>query len=289
MSESGAELILDARAEIGEGPSWDGRKKVLYWVDIPKGEVHVYDPRRRVDRAIPVGRFVSSVVPREDGEDLMVTMQHGFYRLEPATGGVTKVCGVELGKPGNRFNDGKCDPMGRFWAGTMATNEKDPTGALYRLDGSRAVKAVPGVTISNGLGWSPDGSVMYYIDTPTRKVSAFDYDVETGSVSRRRTVVDFGGEAGDPDGLAVDEEGMLWVAHWGGGKVSRWDARTGRKVGQLAIPAPNVTSCCFGGRKLDELYVTSAAVSASSQHPAAGGLFRARCAVRGLPTNAFRP
>ena len=289
--DSDVELLVDARAETGEGPSWDARKGVLYWVDIPKGRIHVYDALRGLDRSVPVEGFVSSVVPCKDDNNVVVTFHHGFYMLDPLTAGSSVISEVEQSLPNNRFNDGKCDTRGRMWAGTMDMKEKEATGALYRLEGSRIEKMLSGVTISNGLGWNPDDTTMYYIDTPTRKVSAFDYDGEKGTIRGRRTAIDFTGQEGLPDGLAVDEEGMLWIAHWGGYKVSRWNPRTGNVIGGLHVPAPNVSSCCFGGAHMDELYVTTAREGLShdllSKCPNSGGLFRARPGVRGLPTNYF--
>jgi sugar lactone lactonase YvrE len=173
----------------------------------------------------------------------------------------------------------------------MDMKEKEATGALYRLEGSTVERMLPNVTISNGIGWSPDDATMYYIDTPTRKVSAFDYDIDRGLMGRRRTAFDFSSQEGVPDGMAVDEEGMLWVAHWGGSKVSRCNPRTGEVVDQVFVPALNVSSCCFGGTRMDELYVTTAREGLDSavltRYPSSGGLFRARPGVRGLPTNCF--
>jgi sugar lactone lactonase YvrE len=285
------ELVVDAKAETGEGPSWDARKGVLYWVDIPKGQIHIYDAVQDIDRLISVHGYVSSVVPRANDDDVIATFQHGFYKLNTRTADFSLISEVEQNLPSNRFNDGKCDTHGRLWAGTMDMKEKEATGALYRLEGSRVEKMLPNVIISNGIGWSPDDTTMYYIDTPTRMVSAFDYDIDGGSIGRRRTAFDFSSQEGVPDGLAVDEEGMIWVAHWGGSKVSRWNPRTGEAVDQVLIPAPNVSSCCFGGTHLDELYVTTAREGLDpallSRYPSSGGLFRARPGVRGLPTNCF--
>ena len=290
-SDSEIELVVDGKAEIGEGPSWDARKGVLYWVDIQKGQIHTYDTVRDIDRTISIQGYVSSVVPRVNDDDVMVTLQHGFYKLNTRTADFSLISEVEQDLPSNRFNDGKCDTRGRLWAGTMNINEKEATGALYRLEGSRVERMLSNVTISNGIGWSPDNATMYYIDTPTRIVSAFDYDIDRGSIGRRRTAFNFSSQGGVPDGMAVDEEGMPWIAHWGGSKVSRWNPRTGKAVDQILVPAPNVSSCCFGGTHLDELYVTTAREGLDptllSMYPSSGGLFRVRPGVKGLPTNCF--
>lgn len=290
MSDS-LKLLVESKTELGEGPSWDSRSNLLYWVDILGGDVHVYQPDNGADTVVHVGGYVICVVPRKSG-GLLVTIQHGFYALDPKTHAIICLAEVERNLVGNRFNDGKCDARGRFWAGTMNVNESNPTGALYVLSSDHSVKKVlSGITISNGLGWSPDNRIMYYIDTPTRKVTAFDFDLETGEISNRRTAVDFSGQEGSPDGMAVDREGMIWVAHWAGSKVSKWNPLTGKLLNQIILPARNVSSCCFGGKNLDELYITTARTGmdqkALSQWPHSGDLFRAKVVVGGLPTYSF--
>lgn len=292
MPDSSLELLLDAKATIGEGPSWDERKRLLYWVDIANGELHTYDPSKEKDRSVTLGGFVSSVVPYTE-TDVAVTLQHGFYQVDVRTEKTSKICELELDKPSNRFNDGKCDVRGRYWAGTMDTVEGKPVGSLYRLEGKKAIKMRSGVMISNGLGWSPDDSTMYYIDSPLRKVVAFRYDPDRGTIRGGRTAVDFGSQEGNPDGMAVDREGMIWVAHWGGHRASRWNPNTGKIIEQIDVPAPNVASCCFGGKDLRDLYITTArkglTPSVLRRYPKSGGLFRVRTGVAGLPTNYFRP
>ena len=285
-----SELLLDARSELGEGPSWDSRNGVLYWVDIFRGLVHRYSPDESKDEAFQAGQYVSSVVPSRSG-GVAVTLQHGFYALNLGSK-PSLMAEVEGGLPQNRFNDGKCDPSGRFWAGTMDLEEKRPLGALYVLEkGGGVRKALEKVTVSNGLGWSPDHRTMYYIDTPTKLVSAFDYSDSTGKIKNRRTAVDMSDQPGYPDGMAVDAAGMLWVAHWGGWRVTRFDPQTGKALDYVNIPASQVTACCFGGRRLDQLYVTSARAGIGPEEAAkgspAGGLFRIETGVRGLDTFVF--
>lgn len=275
-----AELVLDARAILGEGPSWDERKQVLYWVDVIGRKVHVYDPASNTDRVISTGQYVGSVVPCEDG-GLLAAMQNGIYRLDPDSGRLDFVADPEEHLPGNRFNDGKCDAAGRFWAGTMDMSEQRFTGALYCLDRDGTVrKVLDSVGISNGMAWSRDNRTMYYIDTMRRSVAAFDFDIATASLANRRTVIDFTNERGVPDGMTIDEEGMLWIAHWDGYQVSRWDPRTGRKLDSIPLPVARVTSCVFGGPNRDELYITTARhngiVGEYPDQPLAGGLFRVK-------------
>ena len=288
------EIATNLRAELGEGPSWDAEKEILYWVDITRGVIYAHTPNDPNDEVIAWADNVSCVVPRKSG-GLALTLQYGYYGLDLETKELTPLTEqVERESDGNRFNDGKCDPAGRFWAGTMDGHERSPSGSLYVLEKNQKLKKVlPNVTISNGLGWSPDNRVMYYIDTPTMKVSAFDYSVETGAIENRRTAVDFAqnNQPGSPDGMAVDEEGMIWVAHWGGARLTRWNPSTGKLLETLQVPADQVTSCCFGGKNLDELYITSATNGLDPQvlaaKPMSGGLFVAKVDVKGLPTNEF--
>jgi sugar lactone lactonase YvrE len=286
-----AELILDARAKLGEGALWDARRQVLYWVDILKNALHVYDPLAQADRVIDVGQYAGTVVPRRAG-GVMLALQHGFASLDLETEELDLIHDPEPHLPGNRFNDGKCDPAGRFWAGTMALDFTPNAGRLYCLDPDLSVRVVLGnVTISNGIVWRPDHTTMYYIDTPTRQVDAFDYDVETGQIENRRVVVRVPEEMGLPDGMAIDSEGMLWVAQWEGYGVSRWDPATGRLLQSVDVPVGQVTSCAFGGENLDQLYITTARVELSAEQlkaqPLAGGLFRADVGVTGLPAFEF--
>ncbi len=194
--------------------------------------------------------------------------------------------------PSNRFNDGKCDPAGRLLAGTMDMNEKSPSGNLYSLEaGKPPRKLLEGIRISNGLAWSPDYKIFYYIDTPTRQVRAFDYDLDTGNISNPRVAIQVPAEMGWPDGMTSDMEGRLWIALWDGSRVSKWDPATGRKEAEIAVPAPHTSSCVFGGARRDILFVTTARVgldeSALAKYPLSGGLFQIQTQTEGMPTFEF--
>jgi sugar lactone lactonase YvrE len=290
-------LVVDARALLGEGPCWDERAGVLYWIDGLGQKVHVFDPRTVQDRSIAVGHTVGCIVMREGGGALL-SLDDGIYALDTETFGRRRLVNPEEGITGNRFNDGKADSRGRMWFGSMsvAANEGDgnvvASGSLYCMEANLEVrKVLGGVTISNGLGWSPDDTVMYYIDSPTRRVDAFDFDSATGTIENRRTVVRIPESGGMPDGMCVDSSGMLWVAQWGGGGVSRWNPATGTMIEFVPIPAVNVTCCAFGGSDLDELYITTSSIGSgeggqtSSLRP--GALFRMRPGVKGLPAHRF--
>lgn len=284
-----AELVVDARAELGEGPVWDDRRERLLWVDILAGHVHTTDPATGADEVLEVGSEVGTIALRA-GEGLVLALRDGFALLEP-DGELRTVAEVEADKPGNRFNDGACDRAGRLWAGTMAFDETPGAGALYRLDPDLSVtKILDEVTISNGIGWSPDDRSMYYVDSPMMGIDVFDYDLAAGTPTNRRRLANTPPELGVPDGLTMDAEGCLWVAFYGGGCVHRYTP-DGRLDRELPVPASNVTKPAFGGATHSELFVTTAAKGLSDDQraaePSAGGLFRLRPGVAGRPADRF--
>lgn len=286
------ELILDAKAILGECPSWDERTQNLYWVDIEKKQLNIFNPSSKKNRIINLNHYVSAVAPRQSG-GLVLAMHHGFHFLDLENENLTPICDPEKHLPKNRFNDGKCDPTGRFWAGTTAMNDSNNKGRLYCLDTKQKITSVINeVKMSNGLAWSPDNQTMYYIDTPTKEVAAFDFHLDTGNINNKRIVVTIPDEEGVPDGMTIDEEGNIWVAHWGGYKVSCWNPNSGALLRTIKLPAVNVTSCVFGGENLNELYITTASSGlddkALSEQPLAGGLFRLKTNVKGLPTVRYK-
>jgi len=220
-----------------------------------------------------------------------LTTRFGFASLELDSVKLTPVSSLENEPSNNRFNDGKCDPCGRFLAGTMDMGEKDPNGSLYSFDGKSITKLLSHMTISNGMTWSPDYKTFYYIDTPTREVKAFDYDLETGAVANPRSAVCLSESLGWPDGMTSDMQGNLWIAMWGGAQVTKWDPNTGQLLEQIPVPAKNVSSCIFGGKNLNELYITSARKDLDEatlkQYPLTGGLFRLQTNIEGMPTFEF--
>jgi sugar lactone lactonase YvrE len=284
------EVLLDAKAVLGEGAIWHAQSQKLYWVDILNSLVHIYDPATSKDRAVNVGEHVGTVVVRKSG-GLMLAVQSGFASFDLKTEKLTLVAQPEKDKT-LRFNDGKCDPKGRFWAGSYSYQNTPEAGTLYRLDTDlKAHAMVKGVSCSNGIIWSADKKTMYFIDTPTFRVDAFDYDDATGGISNRRQAVRCEKSDGYPDGMAIDAEGKLWIAHWGGNSVKRWDPVSGKMMRKIDIPATQVTSCAFGGPNLDQLYVTSATTGMDAatlaKYPLAGGLFRVDPGVRGVPSFEF--
>jgi sugar lactone lactonase YvrE len=268
-------------AELGEGPFWDAPSGSLYWVDIPVGRVHRLDGDG-AHRSWDIGQAVGAVVTRASG-GLVLAARGGFLTLDPVTGAVAPLVLLEFGT-GIRMNDGACDRAGRFFAGTMADDEAADRGTLYRLDPDHSVVAViPVVTVSNGIGWSPDDSLMYYIDSPTRRVDVLDYDPVTGAAGDRRPFASIDAGDANPDGLTVDADGSVWVALWDGGAVLRFSPG-GRLQQEIELPAARVTSCAFGGLDLETLYITTAAGAGNS----GGELFSVRAGVAGLPSHAYQ-
>ena len=285
------EIVLDAKALLGEGAVWHAQKQMLYWIDIMGNKVHIYDPATRQDRAINVGQPVGTIVPRKSG-GVILALQHGLASLDLNTEKLTMIVDPESHLPDNRFNDGKCDPAGRFWAGTTSFSNRECAGNLYRMDTDLSVhKIADNITCSNGIVWSLDNCTMYYIDTTTLTVAAYDFNNANGTITNKRVAIKVSADQGYPDGMSIDAEGMLWIAHWDGGSVRRWDPKTGKLLRSITIPAARVTSCAFGGRNLDQLYVTSARIGldadALDSQPHAGALFRIDPDVSGVPANEF--
>ena len=280
-----AELALDARAVHGEGPAWDAASGDLLWVDMLGDRLHRTKPDGR-DATVGFDQPVCVAVPRRGG-GLALALGDGLW-LEDPDGRRRRVFAItQPDAPDGpiRMNDGKCDPQGRLWAGSMAYDARVGAGSLYRLDTDGTTHEVLGnVTISNGLAWTPDGTTLYFIDTETGRVDVFDQDPATGSIGRRRPAVRVNPEHGQPDGMTIDDDGALWVALWGGSAVHRYDPK-GRLDTVVELPCSQVTSCAFGGAGLDELYITTSPYGMSSAdrigQPLAGGLFRIRPGVTG--------
>ncbi|MDP9349267.1 MAG: SMP-30/gluconolactonase/LRE family protein [Gemmatimonadota bacterium] len=284
-----AEVALAARARLGEGPAWDGEAAVLWWVDILNHRVHRFRPDTGEDEFWEVGETVGCAVPAAGGR-VLLGLRRGLGLLDPGTGEVERLATLLDGAPGERINDGKCDPRGRLWVGSMSQEEGG--AVLFRYDpegGARVVER--GLTISNGLGWSPDGGTFYLTDSPRKTIYAYDFDLEAGEISGRRVFADLSAGKAFPDGLTVDAEGCVWSAQWEGGSVVRFSP-DGREVERRAVPVPLSTSCAFGGPDLGDLYVTSASVGLGQEqieesHPS-GDLFRLRPGAKGLPVTPFR-
>jgi len=284
-----AELVLDARAVLGESALWRGETGTLHWADIVKGEVHTLEPETMKHTWFSTAQAVGAIVPAAGG-GFAAAMATGFYLLDDESA-VKRIAEPEGLVPGLRFNDGKCDRRGRFWAGTqILRDDMKGRGYFWCLDTDGSLRtALTGVTTSNGLVWSADDTVLFYIDTPTFTVRAFPFDLERGALGAGKVCVEVPEDYGYPDGMTIDREGMLWIAQWGGNAVRRYDPRTGRCIGMLPVPASKVSCCCFGGEKLDTLYITTAREDTDPQtEPLAGGIFKADVGVQGYEAFAYR-
>jgi sugar lactone lactonase YvrE len=277
------ETVGTVRSRWGEGPIW--WQGALYYVDIEGHRVHRFDPITGDERSWDAGQRVGTVVPRESG-GLVIAGDHGFAFLDKETGKVTPIGDPEPDKADNRFNDGKCSPDGRFFAGTISLVKHTGDAKLYRLDPDLSIHEAFGpVTNSNGIAWSADSRSVYYIDTPRREVFAFDY--EDGHLRNLRTVIATGHIDASPDGMAIDEGGNLWIAFCHAGCVACFDPTTGQELRRVEIPASETTACAFGGPDLADLYVTTG-VHAKIEEEHGGRLFVVRgLGVRGLPAHPF--
>jgi sugar lactone lactonase YvrE len=292
IKKNEVELVLDTQSALGEGAIWNYKTGELIWVNITDKILNFYNPKLGFNKEMLTGQMIGTVVPSESGQ-MIVALENGFYQFDPETGTKTFITDPEADIPGNRFNDGKCDPAGRFWAGTMSTEGKRKAGALYRLDPDGTVhKMIDNVGTSNGIVWSLDYTKMYYIDTPTRKVMAWDYNNDTGDIQNPQTAIEIPEEMGYPDGMTIDEEGNVWIALWGGSAVGCWNPVSGELLRTISVPAKNVTSCAFGDDDLGTLYITTARQGTSEEEleefPHAGGLFKTRPGVKGVEAFFFK-
>lgn len=286
-----AECVWDARAELGEGPLWSEKEQALYWVDILGHKLHRYSFSEG-RRSWEFDQEISAIAERENADGLVITQRYGFAMFDHATGELVEIARVEHHIPDNRFNDGKCDCRGRFWAGTMDFGCAKPTGSLYRLSPDGSVKAMDtGYPVTNGPAWSADYRTLYHNDSVNGRVYAFDFDAESGEVSNKRIFLQFGPEDGSPDGMTTDAEGGLWIAHWGASKLTRHDTQ-GKETDMIPLPCSQITSCAFGGPDFRTMFITSAAGGLSPQQlerePLAGCLFAIDLDVAGMPANKFR-
>ncbi|MBL8100683.1 MAG: SMP-30/gluconolactonase/LRE family protein [Anaerolineales bacterium] len=279
-----SELLFDARATLGEGTAWDTKTQTLYWVDILEKRIYA-----DTELFIELDEFIGCLAPCKNGH-LILGKRASFVDLEPATAQQT-VLYTLTESANNRMNDGKCDPAGRLLAGTMAMDEKESAGNFYSFNGKDAEVLIPNVTISNGMAWSPDHKTFYYIDTPTRQVQAFDYDLKTGKIANPRVAINIPESFGWPDGMTSDLQGNLWIAMWGGAQITKWNPNTGQLLEKIPVPALNASCCVFGGKNMNELFITSARHGMSDEeikkYPLSGGLFKVITNVEGMGTFEF--
>ena len=283
--------IPSTQVRVGEGPIWDYKNHRLLWIDT-QGALLIYNPQTGENTEYKLDRQIGTVIPYEK-DTVLVGLEDGIYEMNLTDNKLHFVADPEGREAGNRYNDGKCDTKGRLWIGTMDKDCTPQKAAFFSVNpGGKFKKELDNVTISNGVTWSPDGKTMYYQDTPTRKVSAFDFDEESGTISNRREVITLPNNLGTPDGNAMDEEGMLWIANWGAACVTRWNPQTGEMLQKIDVPALNVSALAFGGEGMEQLYITTSALwmpdSEVANYPDAGKLFVVTPGVKGAKCNYWK-
>lgn len=289
MNQPFVQNVLTARARLGEGPVWDADRQQLFWVDIYNYRVHQFDPTTGENRYFEVGDVVSAIVLAE-GDRLLMALGDRLAFLSLQTGEVETVHQAKFPHPDTRFNDGKCDAQGRFWIGSIS--EAKGQAELYRYDPDGRWQVMEtGLTISNGLGWSPDGAVFYLTDSARHQIYAYDFEAETGEIHNRRVLIDLSSEGVEPDGLAIDRQGNLWSALWNGWCVACFNP-AGQEIQRIKLPVQRPTCVTFGGVNLTDLYITSASVGLSQQEIQqeieAGDLFCLSTDAIGMPTQRFQ-
>ncbi|HEY4248658.1 MAG TPA: SMP-30/gluconolactonase/LRE family protein [Lacunisphaera sp.] len=284
--------VLRHKAIVGESPLWHAKEQRLYWIDIQKRKLHRFNPSTGRNESFSLPEIVTSFAFRKNG-GLLLTLKKSFALFDPGAGQLQRIGAVDARLPNNRFNDGKCDPGGNYWAGTMnAVKWKAPSGHLFRIDPERKIRTMRSkVVCSNGCGWSPDGRTFYHTESFRYAIYAYDFSSRGGTLSRRRVFARVNPRSGGfPDGMTVDEKGFVWSCVVGLGQIWRHDP--GGKVERvLSLPVPRATDCAFGGVKLDTLYITTARETMSARdlksYPLSGSLFACKPGVQGMPANVF--
>lgn len=285
------EIIYHACATTGEGSIWHPGRQSLFWVDIEGKTLYEFLPEKKECNKWSFDRMVTTVVPETDST-VIISLQNEVIRINVNNGTSFPITAINDYGGTMRCNDGKCDPEGRFWIGTMTLTAPARTAHLYCVTPQGEVTAkIDSVTISNGLVWTTDKKYMYYIDTPTQKIVRYKYNPKTATIEYDGIAVTVPKEYGSPDGMTIDENGNLWVAHWGGYGVYCWNPQTGKLLEKISVPAPNVASCAFGGKDLKDLYITTARAGLSKEklekYPESGSLFKCHPGIKGMKTNYF--
>ena len=290
--ENNVTLAYKANALLGEGAIWNYKTDELYWIDIEGKQLHIYHPKTNKNRSFPTASHIGTVVPKNKDE-VLIALVDGIHTMNVNSGQTEVFAHMTDLLPNARLNDGKCDPSGRLWVGSMNWQQAQGQAKLFSIqsDGSVHTK-MDGVTISNGIVWTKDKKTMYYIDTPTSQIKAYDYDDVTGAITNERVAVDIPVDLGYPDGMTIDEDDMVWVGMWNGNAVIRCNPKTGVVLQKIEVPAHNITSCAFGGPNLETLYITTATVDMTDEeltkYPLAGSIFKVNPGVKGVRSHFFK-
>ena len=292
MSDLKIATVLNHTCLLGEGPVWDAAQNRILWIDILRAEFHSFNVVENKHQIADTGCMIGSFALRNTG-GIIAAMQDGINEADGNFKSFRRVIDPENDLPDNRFNEGKCDPSGRFWAGTMSLTDQPERGSLYMVDREFEItRKIANISISNGLAWNAAAGKMYFIDTPTYQVVQYDFNNLNGEITNRKTIISVAKEQGSPDGMTIDTEGMLWIAHWDGWQITRWNPETGELLMHIKMPAGRITSCTFGGNNFTDLYITSAKTGLTeqqlSEQPLAGSLFVIRnCGYQGFPPVLF--
>lgn len=286
-----AKLLFSSQCYLGESPYWSQKRKSFFWVDIENGKLfeHNLATEKTIIKSFP-HRLTLVLEGKESELILALDRKIASYDLE--TEELKWLAEVESDLPLNRFNDGKCDAKGRLWAGTLSREFTEGAASLYKIEKDLLPQMqLDQLTISNGMAWTEDNKTYYFIDTPTHEIKEYAFDLESGKIEFKRVAVSIDEDLGSPDGMCIDREGMLWVAHFGGAGIYRWDPNSGELLQKIDVPAPQVTSCCFGGENLDILLITTAQENMSSEEldkfPMSGDVFLVKTETRGFEANRF--
>lgn len=279
-------------AALGEGAIWNHETNELFWIDIEGKSLNMLDPKTKQNRSFSTASHIGIVVPKSKDEAL-VALVDGIYTMNLNTGQTEIFADMKDVLTGCRLNDGKCDPAGRLWVGSMNWQQEKGKADLFMIQNDRSVTTkIDSVTISNGIVWTKDKKTMYYIDTPTSQIKAYDYDNATGNISNGRVAVEVSPDLGFPDGMTIDAEDMVWVGMWNGNAVIRFNPKTGKLLQKIEVPAHNVTSCAFGGENLETLFITTAKLDMTDEehkkYPLAGSVFKVNPGVKGVKSNFFK-
>ena len=286
-----ATSLYSSQCMLGESPLWHARKNCFYWVDINAGDLYSLNWDSKVVRKKHFNADISLVV-ETDGNDLLVALGTSIAQFNPETDELRQLIDLEPDKKNHRCNDGGVDAKGRLWVGTTHVDHLVERGTLYSIENLNSVKQkIPSVTISNGITWSLDNKRLYFIDSPTQRVDAYFFNEHTGEIIFEKTIIEIPIKMGTPDGMTIDSEGMLWIAHWGGFGVYRWNPFTGELLSKVEVPAPNVTSCRFAGKELNQLVITTARKNMSEieliKYPESGNVFLIETNFKGVYSNKF--
>lgn len=284
-----ASVLYPSQCILGEGPIWHAERKCCFWVDIERGILYEYNWMSKVTRTWSFDYKVTMVI-QGTNNNLVLGLNGGIARFDLKSERLEWLLDIETELKENRCNDGACDSQGRLWIGTMHMDFKQGAGSLYCIDKNlNILKKLDKVTISNGIVWSLDNKRLYYIDSPTQVVQSFIFKEETGEISFEKNAIQIPVEMGTPDGMTIDQEGMLWIAHWGGFGIYRWNPLDGKFMDKIEIPVPNVTSCAFAGESLDHLIITTARGNLNEEelkkYPESGNIFWAKADVKGIASN----